>query len=63
MADMNKASAPTLRRIANAEIHILYHLDQDLKWDGPQSNVSKLTHEEKLTIIHRVYRALKRRAP
>jgi len=63
MADMNKASAPALRRVANAESHILYHLDQELKWDGNQSKVSKLTHEEKLTVIRRVHRALKRRAP
>ena len=61
MADMNKATAGVMRRIANGEDHIIYHLDQELRWGGNKKPASKLTLEEKIQVVRRVHRVLKKR--
>ena len=61
MADLNKLGHQMVKRIANGEGRILFHLDEELRWDGPDHKTSKLSLDEKLAIVRRVHRALKRR--
>jgi hypothetical protein len=60
MADLNKSDDNAVRRIVNGSSHIAFHLGSELKWGGSNSKATKLDLDEKIAIVRRLHRTLRK---